>query len=219
MTSSAADLCKLACCGLLDGFFMHADLLSQAAWASHLTLLDHLIVKVVNPQLQEAAVAAAGRLLLQLPENCADQGSTEQLLDMLVTLHNRHSSGSLAAGRGTDQGDAAGLLDAKSIVKCFFRMYPQGHAEQLANTCVYIICKAAHSEEVLYEPGHGIYIGDTAVELQASITFLLDMLQDADLPEDVIWLAVCANLEDKWPDVQPVQVCNAFAAGPTIITA
>ena len=206
MISSTSELRKLACCGLLDGFAMHASDLTQAAWSSHVTLLEHLIVKVVEPQLLEAAVTAAARLLLHASEVCADQGSTEQILALLVTQYISPGSEGSESHKLVADGDAGPL----GPVECFFQSYPLRHAEQLANTCVYIICKAAHAQVLMYEPGHEMSIKGDAVGLRASVAFLLRILQEADLPEDAIWLAVCANLEDTWSELQPSQVCCVF---------
>ncbi|KAK9845004.1 hypothetical protein WJX74_009585 [Apatococcus lobatus] len=64
-----------------------------------------------------------------------------------------------------------------------------------------------------YNLANGVSIRNDAFELQASVTFLLEILHDADLPEDAIWLAVCANLEDTWQNVQPAQIRSVFATG------
>ena len=223
MTSTAPLLCHLACCGVLDGFFMHADLLSETAWTTHLALLDHLMSPAADHNHQEAAAAAIGRLLLQYTDACTCNGVSEQLLDMLVSRQIRVSNDSnymqhgasniLVDGQavGNTQGREHQGMTTTTLVATFFDIYQQDHAEQLANTCVYIICNAAHTGQLAFNPSVGINLTQNEAHLKASLNFLTAMLGCSDLPEDALWLAACANLEEQWPEVQPEHISTVFA--------
>ncbi len=217
MTSTTPDLCQPACCAVLDAFFVHADSLSEAAWASHLTLLDHLLSPSADQHQQTAATAAACRLLLHLPEACSGSGTTEQLLDMLVSLQMRTCERLKYSASHISEEDVAKEqeqdhdgMTAAVIASEFFDTYRQRSAEQLANTCVYIICKAAQAKLVTFDPGCGVSVADRTSRLQTTVSWIVALLQCSDIPSSAIWLAACANLEEAWPGLQPDQVSKMF---------
>ena len=83
----------------------------------------------------------------------------------------------------------------------FFEDYSTEHADELANTCVLLICEALRDAVLLWDPAAGtlrpehnrgrLSINAVAVHLQCK--FLLRLMRTSDLPIHAVCEAVCAN--------------------------
>lgn len=83
------------CAGIADGLQMHQSSLPASVWQHAVgTLLQMLASSDLEAgELQLAAVASIGRLLLHAGDACDEQGQTEQLLAALVQTYIEPTSG------------------------------------------------------------------------------------------------------------------------------
>ena len=91
-------------------------------------------------------------------------------------------------------GASAGCQQALHL---FFQQYSDGHADDLANTCVLLICEGIASRTLIWQPlsqvlsaSHFCYQGQ-AIHMQCK--FVLKLLDQTDLPAQAVHEAVCAN--------------------------
>ncbi|KAK9812946.1 hypothetical protein WJX72_006146 [[Myrmecia] bisecta] len=79
---------RIAAVAAFDCMFVHAGALSSEAWQLCMNLLqDCLHPAALDAEVQQAAVIATGRLLMQAAEVCDNRGCAEQLLAALLQLY------------------------------------------------------------------------------------------------------------------------------------
>ncbi len=86
----------------------------------------------------------------------------------------------------------------------FFQEYSKEHADDLANTCVLLICDAIANSILVWNPDTGSlnaqqshHAFDTVQEastLRLQCKFLARLLHQSELPMQAVYDAVCANV-------------------------
>ena len=106
--------------------------------------------------------------------------------------------------QGTSQPAASQQDDSQQALHFFFQEYSKCHADDLANTCVLLICDAiAHSTLVCdtttgsllpNQTHHSLDTAQEASTLCLQVRFLAKLLQQSELPMQAVYDAVCANV-------------------------
>ena len=128
-------------------------------------------------------------------------------------MKNARLCDSLAAGRpGMQQsshGFTAGnqqysscLEDTQQALHIFFQQYSKEHADELANTCVMLMCDALANGVLCWDPAACVLhaesgrMGDAFQEAQAlhlQCKFLMRLVCQGHVPMQAVHDAVCAN--------------------------
>ena len=87
---------------------------------------------------------------------------------------------------------------------CFFQEYSKEHADDLANTCVLLVCDAIANNVLVCNPDTGSlnaqqshHAFDTVQEastLRLRCKFLARLLHQSELPMQAVYDGVCANV-------------------------
>ena len=87
---------------------------------------------------------------------------------------------------------------------CFFQEYSKGHADDLANTCVLLICDAIANSILVWNPdtsslyaqqsNHAFDTVQEASTLRLQCKFVARLLHQSELPMQAVYDAVCANV-------------------------
>lgn len=106
--------------------------------------------------------------------------------------------------QGTSQPALNQQEDSQQALHLFFQEYSKCHADDLANTCVLLICDAiAHSTLVCdtttgsllpNQTHRGLDTAQEASTLCLQVRFLAKLLQQSELPMQAVYDAVCANV-------------------------
>lgn len=106
--------------------------------------------------------------------------------------------------QGTSQPAVSQQEDSQRALHLFFQEYSKDHADDLANTCVLLICDAiAHSTLVCdtttgsllpNQTHHRLDTAQEASTLCLQVRFLAKLLQQSELPVQAVYDAVCANV-------------------------
>lgn len=87
--------------------------------------------------------------------------------------------------------------DTQQALHLFFHQYASGHADELANTCVLLVCEGIASGMLAWQPlSEALVPGQQqhkAQALKTQCTFLMKLLEQSDLPATAVHEAVCAN--------------------------
>lgn len=93
--------------------------------------------------------------------------------------------------------DATASADTQQALHLFFQRYATDHADELANTCVLLICEGIasgvigwHDQSKALLPGQQRH---SAVALHMQCKFVMKLLEQSDLPAKAVHEAVCAN--------------------------
>ena len=115
-------------------------------------------------------------------------------------------AGAPALAQASQRGTIQTLLDdCQQALHLFFQQYSTQFADELANTCVLIICNATADATLEWKSTEGVLqpqnSSRTAVQNAATVhlqcKFFMKILQQCDFPMQAIYDAVCANIDDS----------------------
>lgn len=128
----------------------------------------------------------------------------------------QHSSQGFTAGshQASNRQD-----DTQQVLRVFFQQYSKGHADELANTCVLLICDALADGVLCWDPAACVLQADpghwrmqcerdTIEEAQAvhlQCRFLVHLVCQSHVPMQAVYDAVCANNPALRMDVDAVK--------------
>jgi hypothetical protein len=94
--------------------------------------------------------------------------------------------------------------DSQQAMHCFFQEHCKEHADDLANTCVLLICDAMATSTLVWntdtgslnaqQSHHAFDPVQEASTLRLQCKFLARLLHQSDLPMQAVYDAVCANV-------------------------
>ncbi|DBA87447.1 TPA: hypothetical protein ACH3X1_004486 [Trebouxia sp. C0004] len=200
--------------GILDGLFCHVEYLTVDRWQHFMNIMQQMLESQQGRAagLHLRAVVAIGRLLMHASDVCANLGQTEQLVALLVQSYvqpdfsptsitvpglSNHPTSSVQQALGQQD-------DNQQAMHCFFQEYSKEHADDLANTCVLLICDAIANSILVWNTDTGSlnaqqshHSFDTVQEastLRLHCKFLARLLHQSELPMQAVYDAVCANV-------------------------
>ena len=98
---------------------------------------------------------------------------------------------------GASTGGAGPSADSQQALHLFFQQYSVGHADELANSCVLLMCEGMAHGVLQYDAQTKClcsgWQGGEAQALHLRCKFLLKLLEQTELPTEAIHEAVCAN--------------------------
>ncbi|DBA71513.1 TPA: hypothetical protein ACH3X2_011300 [Trebouxia sp. C0005] len=212
-----------AAAGILDGVFCHIEYLTLDVWQHIMNIMQQMLESQQGRAagLHLRAVVGIGRLLMHASDTCADLGQTEQLVALLVQSYVQPDSSPRSTtvpghriNRTSNTQQALGQQDDnQQAMHCFFQEYSKEHADDLANTCVLLICDAIANSILVWNPDTGSlntrqshHAFDTVQEastLRLQCKFLARLLHQSAVPMQAVYDSVCANASDVMmqPDI------------------
>lgn len=103
---------------------------------------------------------------------------------------------------GSNQQASSCHEDTQQALHIFFQLYSKEHADELANTCVMLVCEALAGGVLCWDPAACVLhaesgqMGDAFQEAQAlhlQCTFLMQLACQGHVPMQAVHDAVCAN--------------------------
>lgn len=123
-----------------------------------------------------------------------------------ISAGRQHPVQGVTAGSHEDRQTSSSQDCTQQALHIFFQQYSKEHADELANTCVLLICDALTDGVLCWDPvacvlqadpGHWRCEGDAVQEAQAvhlQCGFLAQLVCQSRVPMQAVYDAVCANI-------------------------